>query len=134
MMCEAGTVFQLSSFSQLSYVVGPGHVFSSVMWAFPSFSRTARARGKGVGTPTASSRNAAPPVLPASPPPRRASSSLFPLIDIFPLTFVTSSSCLPHCTRPCSPLLPFDLFSLLSLLKLYSCDFTRPVLKCSCVS
>ena|SRR6266576_1530664 len=42
-------VFKLSSFSPLSYVVGPGNVFSRVMWAFPSFPRTARGYTRCVG-------------------------------------------------------------------------------------
>jgi hypothetical protein len=82
-----------------------------VTWAFPSFSKIARARGRGVGAPMASSRNATPPVLPSSPLPPRTRSSLFSLLNNFAPILVTSSSCLVHCTRPRLPYSPFDLFS-----------------------
>jgi hypothetical protein len=92
-----------------------------VTWAFPSLCRTARARRKGIGAPTASPKRHAP----ASPPPRRASSSLFPFLNNFVSILVTPSLCLPHCTRPRLPVLPFNLFCLLSFSMLSPCAFTR---------
>src|SRR5216684_5014096 len=69
---------QLSSLSPISYI-DPGHVFSNVMWAFPSFSGTARARTRGVGIPTALFTDAAPTRVATSHHYLDAPADFFPL-------------------------------------------------------